>query len=295
MLKTKDYIYLDDDLLNSYLAQFEKGLLTKETAEHGIENTDSIGGASTGTIGATGIFGIGLKLQNEITENDNSVESEFTKNVVENVLSDYAVDLLIEDCDTNNLLRDFAVAKEGDFISLSSKFQIYDFEYLKSITELSLLKPLLDADEPPVSPGPQASKQERVKYQKDLHNYNSSTEKAENGFKLINDLSTFANNLFSDSILVTINNGLSICKRNKLRLNKAQISFENESNKHIKIFGIVSTVKKEIHSDGKNFNFQPNELDKVPSMLFDVLLSSFNMLHNNDKVIKPIAIYFEAE
>lgn len=43
-MKTKDYIYLDENFLNSHLAQFEKGLLTKETSEHGTESADSISG-----------------------------------------------------------------------------------------------------------------------------------------------------------------------------------------------------------------------------------------------------------
>lgn len=295
MSKTKDYIYLDEDLLNSHLAQFEKGLLTAEKIEHGTESQDSTGGSTSATLGINGILGIGAKLQNEITENDSSVESEFTKNIVENVLSDYAVDLLIEDCNTNKLLHNLQTSCEGDFVLFSSQFQIYDFEYLKDITNHEVIKPILEEDAPPSKPGPHASSAERTEYQKQLALYNKNANSAENGYKLINNFSAYADALFNDSILVTLNGGLAICKRKNIRLSKPQISFENESSRKIKVFGVVSTTKKETHPNGITGMFNPNELDRVPSMMFDIILSNFGMLHADDKIIKPIAIYFEAD
>ena len=294
-MNTKDYIYLDEDLLNSHLAQFEKGLLIKETSEHGLENSDSTNGEITANAGMNGIFGIGLQLQNKVSEGDSSTESEFTKNIVENVLNDYAVDLLMQDCADNGVLHSFNSASEGDFISYESIFQIYDFEYLKSIIDFECLKPILDADTPPQNPGPQASKGEKAKYKLALDAHRAKNRNAEATLKTLYNFSSFADRLLADSILVKVNGGLAICKRNKLRLNKAQVSFENESSRKIKIFGVISTVKKETHPSGNFVPFNPNQLDQVSSILFDITLSNFNMLHDNDKIIKPIAIYFEAD
>ena len=294
-MNTKDYIYLDEDLLNSHLAQFEKGLLIKETSEHGFENSDSTNGAMTADAGVNGIFGLGLKLQNQVSEGDSSTESEFTKNIVENVLSDYAVDLLMQDCADNGVLHSFISASEGDFISHKSTFQIYDFEYLKSIIDLDCLKPILDADAPPQSPGAQASKGEKAKYKLALDEHRTKIKNAETTFKMLYNFSSFADRLLADSVLIKVNGGIIICKRNKLRLNKAQVSFENESLRKIKIFGVVSTVKKETHPSGNFISLRPNQLDQVSSLLFDITLSNFDMLHDNDRIIKPIAIYFEAD
>lgn len=294
-MNTKDYIYLDEDLLNSHLAQFEKELLIKETSEHGSESSDSEKAETKTTTGINGLFGIGAKLQGEIAEGDSSIESEFTRSMVENVLNDYAVDLLIQDCDENNVLQDFNSASEGDFITYSSKFQIYDFEYLKSITDLECLNPFLNADNPPKKPGPHATKNERTEYQIKLAKYQARSTDANKNFKLVHDLSAFADRLLADSILITFNGGIAICKRNGIRLNKPQISFENESTRMVKIFGVVSSLKKETHPDGVTKQFNVNELDKVSSILFDITLSNFDMLHDNDKIIKPIAIYFEAD
>lgn len=297
-MKTKDYIYLDDDLLNSHLAQFEKGLLIRETIEHGTESSDSINGSAKTTIGVNGIFGLGAKLQNEITDGDNSMESEFTKNMVENVLNDYAVDLLIKDCTENNLIQDLKSSSEGNFLSFSSEFRIYDFEYLKRISNSQTVKPLLERDTPPVNPGSQSSRKERTEYLKQKQLYDKNTNKrknAEDGYKMINDFSVLADALFEESVLIKLDGSLAICKRSKLRLSKAQISFENESNRKLKIFGVVSAIKAAVHPQGIYEPFNPNDLDKVPSILFDIILSNFDMLHNNDKIIKPIAIYFEAD
>lgn len=291
MLKTKDYIYLDEELLNSHLAQFEKGLLIKEATEHGVESSDSANSANAATFGFNGIFGIGAQLQNEITEGNNSVESDFTRNMVENVLHDYAVDLLIEDCNTNNALHDLESANEGDFISFCSEFQIYDFEYLKDITDKSAAELLLSGNKVPEKPSSQASRKERIDYQVKSEAHTKTKE----GYALLNAFASFADILFADSILIKLNGCLAICKRNRLRLSKAQISFENESSRKIKIFGVVSTTKKDTHPNGRVPTFSTSDLDKVPSVFFDILLSNFNLLHKNDKIIKPIAIYFEAD
>lgn len=288
-MNTKDYIYLDEDLLNSHLAQFEKGLLIKETSEHGLESSDSTNGSMTADAGVNGIFGLGLKLQNQVSEGDSSTESEFTKNIVENVLSDYAVDLLIQHYTENGILHDFDSASEGDFICHESVFQIYDFNYLKEITEPECLKHILP--DPPSAPRAQASKEERVEYMK----RKAEAEKASNGYNIIYHFSAFADKLFSDSILIKLDGGLVICKRDKLRLNKAQVSFENESGRKIQVLGVVSTVKEKTHPKGPFKTLGANDLDKVSSILFDITLSNFNMLHDNDKIIKPIAIYFEAD
>ncbi len=58
---------------------------------------------------------------------------------------------------------------------------------------------------------------------------------------------------------------------------------------------MVSAIKNETHPQGIYSQFKSNDLDKVSSILFDIMLSNFDMLHDNDKVIKPIALYFEAE
>lgn len=294
-MNTKDYIYLDEDLLNSHLAQFAKGLLVKETSEHGIENTDGTNGSSEGEVGVNGIFGLGAKIQHKVTQGDSSSESEFTKNIVENVLNDYAVDLLMQYCADNSVLHNFDLASEGDFISHESPFQIYDFEYLKSIIDLDCLKPILDADTPPHNPGSQASKGEKAKYKLALDEHRAKIKNAETTFKTLYNFSSFADRLLVDSVLIKVNGGIVICKRNKLRLNKAQVSFENESSRKIKIFGVISAVKKETHPSGEFTPFNLNQLDRVSSVLFDVTLSNFNMLYDNDKIIKPIAIYFEAD
>lgn len=286
---TKDYIYLDEEFLNSHLAQFEKGLLIKETDERGMESSDSTNESMDAETGINGILGIGLKLQSKVSEGDSSTESEFTKNIVENVLHDYAVDLLIQHCTDNNILFDFNTASEGSFVTYSSPFQIYDFNYLKDLTDPNIIGPILP--DTPQKPSSQSGKRDQIEYQKQKQALQKCTET----FNLIHNLSVFADKLLSDSLLIKVQKGIIICKRSKLRLNKAQVSFENESNRKIQVFGVVSTKKEETHPQGIFPFFKPSDIDKVSSMLFDITLSSFNILNNNDKIIKPIAIYFEAD
>ena len=258
---TKDYIYLDEELLNSHLAQFEKGLLTKETNERGMESSDSTNESIDAETGINGILGIGLKLQSKVSEGGGSTESEFTKNIVENVLHDYAVDLLIQHCTDNNILFDFSAASEGSFVTYSSPFQIYDFNYLKDLTDPNIIGPILPNT--PQKPSSQSCKRDQIEYQKQKH----ASQKCTETFNLIHNLSVFADKLLSDSILIKVQKGIIICKRSKLRLNKAQVSFENESNRKIQVFGVVSTKKEETHPQGVFPVLKPSDIDKVSSML----------------------------
>lgn len=294
-MKTKDYIYLDEGLLNSHLAQFEKGLLVLERSEHGVESSDTINGSSKTTAGMDGIFGIGAKLQSELTEGDSNSESQFTQNMVENVLNDYAVDLLIENCKINDLILGVKSASEGDIVLFNSDFQIYDFEYLKNITNLDSVSSILFTDQESEKPGPQANKIERTEYLKKEAIRKQNNRSGKEGFELFNNIFTFASTLFDDSILIKTQNSFSICKRNGLRLNRAQASFENESARKIWTFGVVSAIKKETHTNGDKIDLGPSDLDKVSSFLFDAFLSNFHILNKGDKIIKPIAIYFEAD
>lgn len=268
-MNTKDYIYLDEDLLNSNLAQLEKGLLVKESSESGSESSDSISSSSTTHTGLDGIFGFGAKLTSEIAEGDNSIETEFIRNAAEHVLSDYAVDLLIEECQANHLLYSFNKATEGKFVAYASDFQIYDFEYLSSLTNPDIISSVLELSK-------------------------SNAEQALKTIEIFHLFSKFASILCSDSVLLKVKGGISICKRGKLRLTPAQISFDNETHRKIKILGIISTIKEETHPAG---NFTPfndiSNLDKISSMFFDITFSNFKILNKGDKIIKPIAIYFE--
>ena len=125
----------------------------------------------------------------------------------------------------------------------------YLFNYLKEITEPECLKHILP--DPPSTPRAQASKEERVEYMK----RKAEAEKASNGYNIIYRFSSFADKLFSDSILIKLQGGLVICKRDKLRINKAQVSFENESGRKIQVLGVVSTVKEKTHP-------KPSPLDR---------------------------------
>ena len=289
-MKTKDYIYLDDDLLNSLLAQFEKGLLIKESQEQGFDDTDSLGSASNTTTGVDGIFGFGAKIQQELKLEDISSSTEFARSIAENVLHDFAVDVLIENCSSHHLLdKDVSESAEGDFLLFSSNFQIYDFEYIKNITDNSALAFL--KNKKPQGKSPQASSAERTKQLLKEQADNS----AMNNFQTVHNISTFAGTLFADSVLIKSDAELSVCKKNKLRLSQAQLNLQNESSRKIKVFGIVSAIKKETHPNGDYKILNSNQLEKVPLMLFDIFMSNFNILTENARIIKPIAIYFEAD
>lgn len=95
------FLYYDEDSINSFLAQIEKGLLTKKGKEK--EITDTVSSQLDTTADITGdlsakVIGIGASLKGDIqtTDSDTEATSKLVKNVQEKVLHDYAFDKVFE-------------------------------------------------------------------------------------------------------------------------------------------------------------------------------------------------------
>lgn len=103
------FLYYDEDSINSFVAQIEKGLLTKKGKEK--EITDTVSSQLDTTSDITGdlsakVIGIGASLKGDIqtTDSDTEATSKLVKNVQEKVLHDYAFDKVFEYMTSDHLL-----------------------------------------------------------------------------------------------------------------------------------------------------------------------------------------------
>lgn len=306
----KDYIYLDEEYLNSALAQYEEGLINSFSKESGTEGKRQESKELSKDSGIDGIVSIGAKYVKGVREQSGVELTESQTRTIDYVLKDYGVDVLIkkiEDFDTKK--EGIDTANEGNFILYTSPFQIYDFNLIANISaekNISLLK------KEPTELERKHIKELRTQIalkrkQKNLNREEKQEIKeieeqivliTEGGIdfsnlEVITKASTFANEIFDNNIVIKSNQALMICRREKFRMNKSELSFLTQSTRQITILGRVIAIQKETHADGNIDKFEEYDMNRIPSVFHDIFLSNFKMLYPNDRIIKPIALFFE--
>lgn len=304
----KEYIYFDEDLINSTLAQLDKGLIKNISEGDEQTNSQSEGNSKDTNFGLDGIFGVGVQLTGQISK-FNSTEYSATQNrMLEYALNDYSVDLIISKiAQTEKFIDNVMQSKEGNIIVFSGDFSIYDFGLIKQITDESIISLLVDDN---------YSEKDLIKFEKQLRQNRSkvkntpqiaeeiqrieevisaikSNQESKEAYNIINKASKFADSILGGSIFIKSDNSLSLCKRECFRLNQGQLALLAESKRKINILAIVTAVKDEIHPEGISENFEVNDMNSIPSLFTDIFLSNFNMISEGDRILTPMAIFFE--
>ncbi|CAI3409222.1 DUF6414 family protein [Enterococcus cecorum] len=304
----KEYIYFDEDLINSTLAQLDKGLIKNISEGDEQTNSQSEGNSKDTNFGLDGIFGVGVQLTGQISK-FNSTEYSATQNrMLEYALNDYSVDLIISKiAQTEKFIDNVMQSKEGNIIVFSGDFSIYDFDLIKQITDESIISLLADDN---------YSEKDLIKFEKQLRQNRSkvkntpqiaeeiqrleevisaikSNKESKKAYNIINKASKFADSILGGSIFIKSDNSLSLCKRECFRLNQGQLALLAESKRKINILAIVTAVKDEIHPEGISENFEVNDMNSIPSLFTDIFLSNFNMISEGDRILTPMAIFFE--
>ena len=304
----KEYIYFDEDLINSTLAQLDKGLIKNISEGDEQTNSQSEGNSKDTNFGLDGIFGVGVQLTGQISK-FNSTEYSATQNrMLEYALNDYSVDLIISKiAQTEKFIDNVMQSKEGNIIVFSGDFSIYDFDLIKQITDESTISLLVDDN---------YSEKDLTKFEKQLRQNRSkvkntpqiaeeiqrleevisaikNNKESKEAYNIINKASKFADSILGGSIFIKSDNSLSLCKRECFRLNQGQLALLAESKRKINILAIVTAVKDEIHPEGISENFEVNDMNSIPSLFTDIFLSNFNMISEGDRILTPMAIFFE--
>lgn len=133
----KRFLYYNEDSVNSFLAQIERGLLIKN--ENETEHSDETAGTSgvqanlSGDVSAK-IVGVGASINGNITGTDSTtdVTKDLLKNVQEKVLHDYAFDLILNYADTNKLIKNDD-PQIGDIVLVNDVLTFLDFKYFQAL------------------------------------------------------------------------------------------------------------------------------------------------------------------
>ena len=296
----KEIIYLDTKLVNSIIAQNDQGLVLKRAFDKGETNSNSEETTQATSLNTSGGVTVGANFNvnrgESNTDKQSLVYSETNKELIEVATHDYALDILLE------ILKDEIVndcADDGQFIQQNDRVTFYDFKKLyesMDTEKLKLLMPdIFQSIEKIEKELYKISKSNKIKFedkrtelQKQLDN---SLPKI---FKKLNTFSDYMVGLYDGAILAKINNTLSICEPENIRLKPSLLSIMNLSNRKATILGIV-VAKESGNSSIDNLQTDSaNEvISNVANSFMEIVITSFDIASKGDYYVRPIAIYFE--
>lgn len=297
----KEIIFLDIKLVNSLLAQLDQGLILKQISEENSSevNQDESSNQQTRSTSLRISAGVaGSDVSSTITEQAKSalVYSTGNRELVETAIDDYSLDILLDKISEN--IKTVQESSDGNFVRQIENLDIYDFSLLKKGLDLKLFAPFLPD---------QFEEYNKISNElKLLKKHNKSknenrikeltTQLDDSMFKHLKDLyelSNYMESLLSDCTLMKSGNILSICDFNNIRIPKSSLSLLNGSKRKATIIEIVeSEIENEI-----NFEEVSEASNKLlshgVSMLINIATSSFGITNQGDKLVRPIAIYFD--
>ena len=141
------FLYYNQDSINSFLAQIEKGLLLKQengeqheqTNSHALETRANV----TGDLSAK-LFGIGASLKGDIqgADTDTEIATNMVRSVQEKMLHDYAFDKIYSHINENKMIKHDNI-QIGDMILATETPTFLDFSYFQGLFEDSGVYKLL--------------------------------------------------------------------------------------------------------------------------------------------------------
>jgi hypothetical protein len=320
----KEIIYLDTDLINSMLAQLDEGIINSFSLEENTQESETEGqqtarGKKAGIKGhvklSTGILPGGeLMLGSNLENNGNELSSTSTtmlegqKDILNKAFHDYTLDILQEKLVEEGLLNSGPDFKEGDLHLGEDTFKFIDFDLMKNVIDHQALKeimmftensPILDLNEAieiiqRKRKGKQLpTDQNKVEMAEIMQERYESLLPVINLFKVLETFNGYAAKTFGDSAIIKAGNKIGFLKKNFLKDSSVALSFRTDKSRNVKFLVRIIGIKETVYNELNMPKLGTNDLDKIPNMIFDVLLGTFDIITPGDVLVTPIAIYFE--
>lgn len=318
----KDIIYLDKEVIHSFIAQQYDGLPTELVNHQEQEITDGMekdqGYNSRSSIEA--VFKSGnleipvlfngpegeLKgiLQPGKFASEKSImsQTETGKEIIAKQLHDNTLEKLIKHLEKNNELYDPNYSNTlGKYVKFTSGFNIIDFNYLKNVFQTDKLmefmfneyeKQLEDLQNQEKT-FPKKSK-ERNEIRRKINKLKSEIDQAKKDtkkeFDFIEMSLEYLNDILPNPAFISVGNTLAPLKSDYLRNNADELMFKySNSDLEVSLLGKVTNKIKNID--------MPNFDDEIPfqqlPLVINSVLGALGIIKTGDLIISPIAIYFE--
>lgn len=282
----REYVYLDETEVNSVLAQLKDGIpkVIRRINQTTSESTQTDGKSDNYKAGAKGGFHLlaeaNGEYQHQSSHQNHVGSSDMSQNAIDTVYSDHAIDIIEKELDEMGLMKAHTKQPDGKFVKLTQKFNIMDFDSLKKFTTNKSIQELINDPD----------------------------------FDEFETAAIAIQELYPNTVFVKLNSSIVIGDESNFRYNKTQLQTINFSSRKLTVIGRVETVltptiinkiekplsdfsensekensEKENSDIGKEFLF----LGKIVPIFSMYFLRALFDLKTDDRVIKPIAMYFE--
>lgn len=318
----KELIYLDTSFLHSFIAQSNGGLpqtTQVEKQEQVTESSQKSTGFSarnftelegdTGSIGIPGILKAPSgKMRVRLQPGKNSSETisltdlESGKEIISKQLHDNALELFEEYLSSGEGLYDLSASDlEGKYVKLTSEFKLIDFVYLNKIiqkdtllyfmyeqraTEIAATKELLKG-----MPNGEEKKLQREEINRQQKQFEQEKTLMEQQFDDLEKALNYLMALLPNESFLLMENALAPLKKNYLRESANELMFKYggvESKIKVTMLGKVTQNLQSITMP----TFAQDPFSEFPDFVTN-LLGSLGIVKEGDKIISPVAIYFE--
>lgn len=292
----KRFLYYNQDSVNSFLAQIERGLLVKggEETEHTEEISETIGTQANlaGDVSAK-IVGIGASIKGNVTGNDETtdVTKDLLRNVQEKVLHDYAFDLILNYAETNKLIKNDN-PQIGDIVLVNDVLTFLDFKYfqvlfsddgpVKFTNEQN--KKVFEQETAKIKEGIPKGKTIPVSIKQRIDTLKNTVNQAESDRKeMAKTIEIIRNTLPYDRFVLTANMLVPL-DNESFRDNPEIIAFKYGGK--ISVFGYVTNIVTADKTTNKN-----NDFAEVYDSVNKIMIGMFK---KQDKiyVVHPVVLYY---
>lgn len=294
----KDIIYVNQTLINSLLAQKDEGLAIG--SKYSDQNSEAVTKVEKEGINTNAGFSSIIKATVE-GNSENSTSNQLTKSAskyLDTVLDDYSLNLLIEKLNSETKTN-ISQSVEGDFVSITDNFSVIDMSILKNMTDDNSIVELTKlADENYVEYEklkkiPKKSRTQKITNKMNtLKNSLPNLSEIDRLYKMVNLYAKLYNGALPNTTLFSSDDSIVLANIDNLRITPAELTAISKAQRKLKVFGIVSSIKGDLETnatpDGDNIDFSI-----MSTFFMDVVLGSFNILKKGDRIIKPIAVFYE--
>lgn len=319
--KYKEIIHLDTDTMNSILAQLDAGIINSFSIEENEQQTDTLGTtedtstqarargkieASSGALPLGSVsFEGALTGKNGAGQNRSTAILEGQKDILNKAFHDYSLELLLQDLRENDLLKEEEDLKAGEICLIQGSFKFYDFELLTSTTDFEGIRKLMlhEIEDIPLNlnkaqqilakTNPTAKEREQLEDAQKVVDAHEAAQPIVQMLSQLNIISRLAGNLLNELALIKVENYIGLVEKSKLRESSEALSFRTDLTREAKFLFQMIGEKKSVFGDYGTTMFSEADLDKVPNMILDIVLGSFQIIKRGDTLIKPIAIFYE--
>ena len=306
----KEYVYLDSELVNSYLAQIDEGILTKLiTGQSETNSSQEDGGEEEiktikGNIGLKGIVNGGADYSQKEIDKFSSVYSKTNNELIETALADYSVDVLINKLSEKEKLKDLDKDwNDGDLVFYKNNFRIFNFDTLRDSVQQDNIENILVPDNKldeayveleKISKTPQL----RIKHKEKIAKLETFIKENDSygNFRHVFRFANYSSVLFPETVLFKVGHTLLFCSKNSIRINTPLLVMLSQTERPLRVLGIVLTKRTKSLEPEPGVQLPSDVVAaESPAVLTDIMLSKFKLVSEGDYYIRPIAIYFDQE